>query len=100
MDGDLIDNGNRVWDTLQQAVGAVRDYKVAALQRTGPTVTTAAPSGAVGWQSYNPFPNLFSAFPQADAKAGAQPQVLGAGINPLWLILGAVVLVLLVFARK
>lgn len=91
--------GNDVWSVLKAnaggIIGAVRDV---ALKRGA---TTATPSGAAKTTSFNPFPGLFSSFPQADAKQ--TPASAGMGfpsINPAWLLIGVlVVLALLVFRR-
>lgn len=99
MDLLQVDNGNRVWDTISQSIDALSNYKVKALERNGPTVTTAAPSGAPTWTGYNPFPGLWSAFPQADAKPGSPPVVSALGVSPVILALIAVVIGFLFLRR-
>jgi hypothetical protein len=97
---------NDVWATLNKGIEAIADYKTAKLQsdvfRTAaPNHATAAPSGAPGYTVFNPLPWAWggSSNPQADSKP--QPsQGISMGGGSMWLILGAVLVLVLALARR
>jgi hypothetical protein len=92
--------GNNVWSTLTKVaadyIGMKRDVAIA--QSRPQIATTSAPSGRPSWNTFNPFPGVFSSNPQNDGKV--LPASGGVGGNALWLILGAVLLVFVLLARK
>lgn len=94
---------NDVWSTLTRGVetiaGAYTTLQTARLKRVAPS--SAAPAGAPAQPNPNPFAGFWSAFPQSDTKQQYQnqsPLSFGA-INPLWLVLIALVGVLF-FVRR
>lgn len=95
------DNGNNVWDTLvglgSSVLNTARDIKLAKIKAS----TTAAPSGELDSRSFNPFPGIFSAYPQADGKPGAAPVVAGGFFSPtILLMIAAALVVVLVIGRR
>ncbi len=98
----MLESSNDVFSVLGASVGKVidtaREVKLAKINAAA-AKTQAAPSGNPGWNTFNPFPGMFGAYPQAEGKT--QP---GAGFNvqaamPMLLIIGAVVLLLALVRR-
>jgi hypothetical protein len=61
---EIQDINNDVWATINKVVDNVTAYNVAKLQ----VRTTAAPSGRVDSNTFNPIPGTQGPYPQADAK--------------------------------
>lgn len=91
---------NDVWGTLGESVSAsikaLTDVAVTRINKP----TTASPSTPAP-ANPNPFPGMWSIFPQSDTKQQYQnPSIFSfGGINPLWIVLGGLVL-LLFFVRR
>lgn len=103
---------NDVWNTIKSGGGSLlttglnvyRDVTVSkenAQARSQPAArTTAAPAPAPGI-NFNPFPGLFSAYPQADGKGGNAPVIAGGafGLSPAWLLAAAGLFIVLLILR-
>lgn len=86
---------NDVWSTINRGLDTVSDF----VNKTGKQPQTqATPTGTSSSLTFNPFPGLFSAYPQADGKVTYAPSAASFGV--LWIVLAIIGVLLLVSIKK